>query len=709
MPVAILALLIPSAAYGAVAPNSGFSYTFTSAGVSNTVNWNNAGLGDFMIVDGSTQSASGGDAYDNGALIDICSTANCNYTSAFNGYVGVGTAASSTLYQGATVNNIVAGLNMSVSYRFSQTSASVRILVKLDNTTASPLTRTIRLRTGLGCDSGCYMKYQSSGGSTLANYFSPSSSSYTTTSFWTIQSDNSGLLAAGSGSDPIVSFAYGSAGTGLTPTTTITNAGGDNLFTTIDPTIPANSTRYLVFIAGLGGVTKTTNTLSDAYSGVSSLFGSWDSLASDIKSDLSSTQLGQILNWSIGATVSTFNSNQASPTNTLSGISYSLTMSQSVSGLSGADFTNAGTAASCTFASDTSTGTSFVVTATGCSEGTLRPQLLANSVSGVQAGPPADSPASTTIMIDRTSPTISSVSATNGNYSAQLSPNINFTVSFSESVTVSGTPRIPITIGTTSRFANYVSMSDSRTALFRFAVTSNYDDIDLNGIEVTSPLDLNSGAISDLAANSIVSLTFIPPVTTSVNVYQPPSAPVIESITANNGSVTVYFTAPTSNGSTISNYKYSLNSGSYLALSPIDAASPITITGLTNGTAYQIAIRAVSNLGDGLASNALSSTPSASASVTISLTASAVTATKGTTIVITASVSQAGVVTFFWNAKRIAGCINRPVTSSATCNWKPAVTGNWAISALLDPTDPTFVNSSSNPLSVFITKRSNTR
>jgi hypothetical protein len=66
-------------------------------------------------------------------------------------------------------------------------------------------------------------------------------------------------------------------------------------------------------------------------------------------------------------------------------------------------------------------------------------------------------------------------------------------------------------------------------------------------------------------------------------------------------------------------------------------------------------------------------------------------------------------VNFSWNGKRIAGCVKRVATSSATCNWKPAVTGTWTISALLDPTDPSYVNSTSSPLSVLITKRTNSR
>ena len=284
-----------------VAANAGYSFTFTANSVSNTVNWATEGLGNFNITDGGISGAgTGSDAFDNGAIIDVCTASGCTYsTGTYSTYSAVGSAASSTLYQGAMVTNLVAGLNVTVGYKFSTTTASARILVQLDNTTGNALTRTVRLRNGLGCDGACYLKYQSNNGSTLGNYY-VSPTAYTTNSFWTITSDNSGTSSTGLGGDPIVSYAYGTSGTTVSPMTTITSSGADNLFTTMDVTVPASSTRYLVFALGFAGITTTKNTLGDAYSGVNTLFTSWGSLPSDIKSDLTSTQLGQILNWSIG-------------------------------------------------------------------------------------------------------------------------------------------------------------------------------------------------------------------------------------------------------------------------------------------------------------------------------------------------------------------------------------------------------------------------
>jgi hypothetical protein len=422
------------------------------------------------------------------------------------------------------------------------------------------------------------------------------------------------------------------------------------------------------------------------------------------------TGAGYVSITSLGPTVTTFApstslTNSSSPT-------FNLVMSQSVTGVDSTDFTAGGTGSStCVIGSVTGSGTTYSIPLTSCSEGSVYLTITANvATNGTSQTGPSSNTNSSSVIIDLTAPTLSSAIPVNGTYSATGTSALNVTVVFSESVTVTGTPRIPITIGTTSRFANYVSMTDSKTATFRFTVTVDYNDIDLDGIAVNSPLDPNSGTIADLATNAMSTFSFTPPSSTTAYVYQPPSAPTIDSITANNTSLTVYFTAGAANGSTISNYQFSTNNGSaFSVLSPTDAVSPITITGLTNGTTYQIVIKAISNFGVGLASNMVASAPTASASVSIALTASATTANKGTPITITAQVNQAGVITFFWNGERIPGCIKKPATTSATCIWKPSVTGQWSINALLDPTDPTYVDSYSPKLPVFILRRSGTR
>jgi len=94
-----------------------------------------------------------------------------------------------------------------------------------------------------------------------------------------------------------------------------------------------------------------------------------------------------------------------------------------------------------------------------------------------------------------------------------------------------------------------------------------------------------------------------------------PDAPVVTSIESGNTELSAFFAAPASNGgSIITNYKYSIDKGtSFTARSPYSSVSPIKITGLTNGTEYDVRIRAVNTIGDGTVSNALSGTPVAPA------------------------------------------------------------------------------------------------
>jgi hypothetical protein len=90
-----------------------------------------------------------------------------------------------------------------------------------------------------------------------------------------------------------------------------------------------------------------------------------------------------------------------------------------------------------------------------------------------------------------------------------------------------------------------------------------------------------------------------------------PSAPTSLTATAGNGEAVISFTPGSDGGSAITNYKYSINGSTYTALSPTVTTSPITISGLTNGTTYSIYLKAVNTNGDSSASSAVSVTPAA--------------------------------------------------------------------------------------------------
>jgi hypothetical protein len=93
--------------------------------------------------------------------------------------------------------------------------------------------------------------------------------------------------------------------------------------------------------------------------------------------------------------------------------------------------------------------------------------------------------------------------------------------------------------------------------------------------------------------------------------YTTPSAPTSLSATAGNQTATISFTTPASTGgSSITNYQYSTNGGStFTAFSPVNTTSPVTITGLTNGTTYSVQLKAVNAAGAGTASSSVSVTP----------------------------------------------------------------------------------------------------
>ena len=87
----------------------------------------------------------------------------------------------------------------------------------------------------------------------------------------------------------------------------------------------------------------------------------------------------------------------------------------------------------------------------------------------------------------------------------------------------------------------------------------------------------------------------------------PTSAPTSLSSTQTNTTATISFTAAASS-TAITNYEYSFNNSSWTALSPADAASPVTITGLTQTTAYTVYLRGVNSYGVGPGSTVLSLT-----------------------------------------------------------------------------------------------------
>lgn len=143
-------------------------------------------------------------------------------------------------------------------------------------------------------------------------------------------------------------------------------------------------------------------------------------------------------------------------------------------------------------------------------------------------------PSTSAVLVDSTAPTVSSVSAPAAS-TYLLSMPMVFTATMSEAVTVTGTPRLTLDIGGTTRYATYLSGSGTSTLLFRYTVVAA--DSDSNGIGLTSPIGLNSGTIKDAAGNA-ATLTFAPPGTGSILVDG--DTPYVSSVTAPNNGTYVF-------------------------------------------------------------------------------------------------------------------------------------------------------------------------
>lgn len=77
-----------------------------------------------------------------------------------------------------------------------------------------------------------------------------------------------------------------------------------------------------------------------------------------------------------------------------------------------------------------------------------------------------------------------------------------------------------------------------------------------------------------------------------------PSAPTALVATAGDGQLTLVFKSGATGGSMVSNYKYSLNNGDYVACDPAVTAGPIVITGIPNFTEYTVKLKAVNANGE---------------------------------------------------------------------------------------------------------------
>ncbi len=98
------------------------------------------------------------------------------------------------------------------------------------------------------------------------------------------------------------------------------------------------------------------------------------------------------------------------------------------------------------------------------------------------------------------------------------------------------------------------------------------------------------------------SITAVPPVV--------PAAPTITEITPGNGQLSVAFSQGYDGASALTNVEYSIDDGAtFVTPGPASTASPLIISGLTNGTSYSVKLRSVNVVGTGPASSGLVGVP----------------------------------------------------------------------------------------------------
>ena len=155
---------------------------------------------------------------------------------------------------------------------------------------------------------------------------------------------------------------------------------------------------------------------------------------------------------------------------------------------------------------------------------------------------------------------------------------------------------------------------DGGIAITSYTVTSSPDGI--TATEAASPITV-TGLTNGTAYTFTVTATNINGTgsasgpSNSVMPAGTPGAPTIGTATAGNAQAAVSFAAPASNGgSPITSYTATSSPGGRTATG---TSSPLTVTGLTNGTAYTFTVRATNAVGMGAASAASNSvTPTGS-------------------------------------------------------------------------------------------------
>ena len=205
-------------------------------------------------------------------------------------------------------------------------------------------------------------------------------------------------------------------------------------------------------------------------------------------------------------TASSINRTGTNPTNG-SSVSYTVTFSESVTGVDATDFAVAttGSVTGASVGTVTGSGTTRTVTVSaGTGEGSVGLNLVdddsivdvaGNKLGGVGTG--NGNVTGQIFTIDRTGPAVSNVSSSTANGTYGIGDTVSIQVTFNENATVTGTPTLAVNSGGT---ATYASGSGGTSLTFNYSPASGDASPDLDYLS-TGALSLAGGSIKDAATN----------------------------------------------------------------------------------------------------------------------------------------------------------------------------------------------------------------
>ncbi|ALL04362.1 hypothetical protein AQ505_01920 [Pedobacter sp. PACM 27299] len=194
------------------------------------------------------------------------------------------------------------------------------------------------------------------------------------------------------------------------------------------------------------------------------------------------------------------------------------------------------------------------------------------------------------IIIDTTSPTVSSVSGTSGTYN--IASNVPISINFSEVINVTGSPLLALNVSPAG-FASYVSGTGTSTLTFNYQVAGGQSspDLDYTG---TNALSLNGGTIKDAAGNN-ANITLASPGTVgslgaSSNIVLNGLRPTVLSIVREGGAAALTKNTSVNYTVTFSEAVSNVDITDFTLTSTGSLTAPIILIFNGSGTTYTLAV-----------------------------------------------------------------------------------------------------------------------